>query len=155
MKRARAYYTTILDRHREMLVKRQRVAFTVRFLEQIVGGDGHQPREALGDEREERQARIAAQRLEHDHLAAEAGLLVALTGQHRERHQRQAPAAPAQTAEQPVGCVLHRLGRRVRQHFGNRRVGQQQLGRADADQDAADVVEGGIHSDRPPGPGSD
>ncbi len=28
VKRARAYYTTILDRHREMLVKRQRVAFT-------------------------------------------------------------------------------------------------------------------------------
>src|SRR5690606_14264670 len=67
-------------------------------------------------------------------------------GQARERDQRQAPAAPAHAAHQPVGRVLHRLRLREGDDLGDAGIGQQQPAVGDCDHDAADVALLGVHA---------
>src|SRR5699024_3152770 len=114
-------------------------AAVTRGDENIVA-DGGQTREALGHQGEERHVRIATENLEHGDSRVEHALRFRETCQIRKRHQRQAPTAPADAAEKPIGCAVDRLRGGQRDDFGHRGVGQQQARAADGNHDAADLL---------------
>jgi len=96
--------------------------------QQTIGRHRDQAREALVS-KAKYGSRGRAERLEHTTLLPRR-LFAGQAGQFAERDQRQGPAAPAGVAEQPARGAFDRCWRRVRQHLGDGRVGQQQPGAA-------------------------